>query len=76
MDDILNILKSIRPEEDFRNADDFIEGGLLDSFDVVSLVDALDSHYGISIEGVEIVPENFQNLASIRALLEKHGVTF
>ena len=76
MDRILAILKELRPEEDFAASNNFIEDGLLDSFDVVSLVDGLDRAFSIAIEGVEILPENFSSLAAIQALLEKHGVTF
>jgi acyl carrier protein len=47
---------------------------MLDSFDMVTLVAALDKTYGISISGVEIVPENFKNLKAIETLLGKYGV--
>lgn len=76
MNEILEILKEIRPESDFAGSRDFLEDGLLDSFDVVSLVAALDSKYNISIEGTEIIPENFSNVEQISALLIKHGVKF
>ena len=46
---------------------------MLDSFDVVTLVSALDKNFGISIEGTDIVPENFKNLQTIEALLRKSG---
>jgi len=68
------ILKEIRPEFDFTASQDFIADGMLDSFDVVTLVAALDKTYGISILGTDIVPENFQNLQTIEALLRKNGV--
>lgn len=76
MNEILEIIKEIRPESDFAKSRDFLEDGLLDSFDVVSLVAALDSKYNISIEGTEIIPENFSNVEQISALLIKHGVKF
>ena len=76
MNEILEILKEIRPESDFAGSRDFLEDGLLNSFDVVSLVAALDSKYNISIEGTEIIPENFSNVEQISALLIKHGVKF
>jgi acyl carrier protein len=69
-----DILKKIRPEFDFTTSKDFIADGMLDSFDMVTLVAALDKAYGISIRGTEIVPENFQNLDTIAALLDGHGV--
>jgi acyl carrier protein len=74
MKSVLEILKEIRPEFDFSASNDFMADGMLDSFDMVTLVAALDKNYGISIPGTEIVPENFQNVASIEALLRKSGV--
>ena len=71
---IEEILKGIRPEFDFGTSQDFIGDGMLDSFDMVTLVSALDKTHGISIDGAEIVPENFMNLQTIQALLRKYGV--
>jgi len=74
MNELMEVLKAIRPEGDFANSKDFITDGLLDSFDVVTLVSALDKKYGISIQGEDILPENFQNVEAIDALLQKSGV--
>ena len=73
MPTIAEILKEIRPEFDFAASQDFIGDGMLDSFDIVTLVSDLDKAYGISISGLDIVPENFQNIASIQKLLQKYG---
>ncbi|HXT39199.1 MAG TPA: acyl carrier protein [Candidatus Angelobacter sp.] len=74
MKSIAEILSEVRPESDFSSSSDFIADGLLDSFDVVTLVAALDKAHGISIGGVDIVPENFVNLNAIEVLLAKYGV--
>jgi acyl carrier protein len=71
---IIAILTELRPEFDFSQNIDFIEEGMLDSFDVVSLVTTLDEKYGISIDGVDILPENFSSVESIEKLLNKNGV--
>jgi acyl carrier protein len=65
------ILKEIRPEFDFMASSNFISDGMLDSFDMITLVATLDKTYGISIPGVDIVPENFANLDTIETLLCK-----
>ena len=75
MSKVLPILTQIRPEFDFSQSDDFFEDGLLDSFDLVTLVSELDKAYGISIDGMDIVPQNFSNVAAIEALLTRNGVT-
>jgi acyl carrier protein len=71
---IIDILQEIRPEFDFNQNFNFIEEGMLDSFDIVTLVTALDEKYAISIDGMDIVPENFATIDSIENLLIKNGV--
>jgi len=71
---VTSILQEIRPEFDFTQELNFIEGGMLDSFDIVSLVTVLDEHFGISIDGMDILPENFVSVDSIVKLLLKNGV--
>lgn len=68
---ILSILSDLRPEYDFSESADFIEDGMLDSFDVVSLVTELEENFGISIDGENIVPENFSSIEAIESLIEK-----
>ena len=71
---IVEILAEIRPEFDFSENVNFIEDGMLDSFDIVSLVSSLDSEFNIHIDGMDIVPENFMNVDTIINLLKKNGV--
>jgi len=72
--DIINVLSELRPEFDFQEDIDFIEAGILDSLDIVNLITALDEKYNISIDGVDIIPENFSSLTKIEDLLKKNGV--
>ncbi len=70
-DKIMEFLSGLRPECDFANSDNFIEDGMLDSLDVVSLVDSVEEEYGIVIPGSEISMKNFVNIDSIIELIEK-----
>ncbi len=71
---IIKILTELRPEFDFtQEGVNFIEAGMLDSFDMVNLVNDLDSTFGISIDGVDILPENFGTVEAIEQLLKKNG---
>ena len=71
---IIEILTDLRPEFDFTEDVDFIEEGMLDSFDVVSLVDELEEQFGIKIDGVDVISSNFSSLNNIISLLKKNGV--
>lgn len=74
MNFLFDLLHEIRPESDFKTSLDFLSDGLLDSFDMVALVVGLDKAFGISIDGLDIVPENFKNLQTIEMLLTKYKV--
>ena len=71
---INEILKEIRPEFDFKNCSNFFQNGLLDSLDLITLVSSLEEEYHISIEGTDILPENFESISSIEKLLKKYKV--
>lgn len=73
MEKIYNILESIRPESDFKTSENFIVDGLLDSFDIVSLVNELEETYDILVDALDILPENFSSLEAIKALIAKSG---
>jgi D-alanine--poly(phosphoribitol) ligase subunit 2 len=70
---IVEILTDLRPEFDFNEDVNFIEEGMLDSFDVVSLVDELESQFNIKISGTDVIAENFSSLDKIEALVKKSG---
>ena len=69
---IIKILKELRPEDDFTESVNFIKEGMLDSFEIVSLVSALDEEFNVSIDGIDILPENFSTIARIEALIIKN----
>ena len=72
---VINILNEIRPEFDFSEPiKNFIEAGMLDSFDIVNLITSLDEEFEISIDGVEILPENFSSVSKIMLLLSKYNI--
>lgn len=71
---IIAILNDLRPEFSFTENVDFIEEGMLDSFDIVSLVDELEEGFGIKIQGIDVIPSNFSTVDNIIALLKKSGV--
>lgn len=73
MDKIYEILANIRPEFDFKVSENYIEDGLLDSFDMVTLVSDLEAEFDVIIDGLDIIPENFVSVVTILDMVKKNG---
>ncbi len=69
MEQLLNILEEIKPGFDFTGRTDLVDSGDLDSFDVISLVSELNEAFDIDIPVEEIVPENFNSVEAMMALI-------
>ena len=71
MDKLLNLLQSIRSDIDFKNEKKLMDDGLLDSFDIVSIISEINEAFDVDITVDDISPENFNSLSSIYALIER-----
>jgi acyl carrier protein len=50
-----------------------IEDGVLDSFQIMNLIVALEKEFGVKIPGVKVSAETFGNMESIARLLQELG---
>lgn len=71
MEQLLKILKGIRPDVDFENETALIDDGILDSFDVVSIISELDDVFDVQIRINELDPENFNSAEAIWKLVQE-----
>lgn len=71
MEKLMQILQDIRPDVDFENETALIDDGILDSFDVVSIISELDDAFGVQIRITELDPENFNSAESIWNLVQE-----
>jgi len=71
MEALLNILSELHPEVDFETENALIDGKILDSFDIVTLVAEIVGEFDVQIPAEELLPENFNSAKAIFALIEK-----
>lgn len=71
MDELLSILKGICPKVDFVNEKKLIDDGILDSFDIISIVNELNEHYDIEIDVDDLEPDNFNTVEAMLELIER-----
>lgn len=70
-DELLQLLSTENPEIDFTASDELVDDGVLDSLTIVSLIGTLSMEYGIDIPYEEIVPENFNSIDAMAAMVER-----
>lgn len=71
MDELKQILEEIRPDIDFEKETCLIDDGVLDSFDIISIVGELNMTYDIEINVEDLLPENFNSMEAIYELVCK-----
>ncbi len=71
MEELLRILKELRPDIDFNEKKALIDDGVLDSFDIVALVGEIGETFDVQIGVEDLVPENFNTLQAILALINR-----
>lgn len=70
-DTIIDILSEIVEDVDFDTCTTLIDDGLLSSLDVIQLIGALNDEFDISIPATEIIPDNFNSVDAICAMVKR-----
>ncbi|MCI6808725.1 MAG: acyl carrier protein [Spirochaetia bacterium] len=71
MEAVLNILKGLKPDVDFETETGLIDNAILDSFDIVQLIQELKDEFDIEISPAEIIPENFNSAEALWEMVQK-----
>jgi len=70
---LVEIIQSIRPEIQFDTDQDTDLFGLLDSLDIILLVEEIEKQIGVCIDADQIVPENFASLLTLEAFVSSQS---
>ena len=71
MDQLMEILTEVNADVDFETCDTLIDDGILDSFDIVSIVGELNDTFDIDITPAHIVPENFNSAEAMWDMIQR-----
>jgi acyl carrier protein len=71
MEELLKILKEIHSDVDYEACTTLIDDGILDSFDIISIITEVSSEFDVQIPANEIVPENFNSAEALWKLIER-----
>ena len=70
---VVEILSDIRPDVDFETETQLITNGVLESFDILSIVAELSDEFDVTIRPKDLVPENFKSVDAMVEMLKGLG---
>ncbi len=71
MERLIEILEDIHPDVDYAACTNLIDGHILDSLSIISLVAELEDEFDITIPAVDIVAENFNSADAMWKMIER-----
>ena len=71
LDDIIEILKDVEEDVDYENETALVDNRILDSFDILSIISALNDEFDVSIPAKDVIPESFNSAAAMRDLIQR-----
>ena len=69
MNELLAIMKEVRPDIDFENETALIDNNLLDSFDIITIVSEVNEQFDVEINVDDLLPENFNSAEALYKLI-------
>lgn len=69
MERVYEILSTIIPGQDYKNANNLIDGKILTSLNIARLVAMLNDEFDIEITPIHLIPDNFNSAKSIYDLV-------
>ena len=70
MKEIKQFFEKIGRSDIDETMDNLVEDGIIDSMEIMSLMQEIETHYGVFIDFDYITPENLRNFQSISAMIE------
>ncbi len=70
MDELLELLNDINPDVDYETEDQLIDGKVLDSFSIITLISNISDTFDIELGPQYLVPENFNSAKAMWAMIQ------
>lgn len=70
MEELMDILRELRPDVDFERETALIDDGILGSFDITALVNEIADVFNVELSMAELEPENFNSAKAMWNLIQ------
>lgn len=69
LDAVIAMLEEINDDVDFETEDKLVDNRVFDSFDILSVISAIDDEFDVSVPAKDIIPENFNSAQAIYEMI-------
>lgn len=71
MEELLALLKGVKEDVDFMRCETLIDDGLLDSFDIITIVHEVNDTFDVNVTAEDIDPDNFNSAKQLWAMIQR-----
>lgn len=71
MEKLIEILEDIQPDVDYKTTENLIDGHILSSLSIISLVAEIEDEFDITVPAVDIIPANFNSAKAMMKMIER-----
>lgn len=71
MERMIELLQEIKEDIDYENETSLIDDELLDSFDILQIISAIDDEFDVAIPASMIIPENFNSAEALWNMVQE-----
>lgn len=71
MERLIELLLEIKEDIDYENETGLIDDELLDSFDILQIISAIDDEFEVSIPAAKVIPENFNSAEALWNMIQE-----
>ena len=71
MERLIELLQEIKEDIDYETETALIDDELLDSFDILQIISAIDEEFDVAIPAAMIVPQNFNSVEALWNMIQE-----
>lgn len=71
MERLIELLEEIKEDIDYKNETALIDDELLDSFDILQIISAVDDEFDVAIPASMIIPQNFNSAEALWNMIQE-----
>lgn len=71
LEDMIDLLKGVKDSVDYETCTTLVDDRVLDSFDILSIISAINDEFDVSVPARDILPENFNSAQAMVEMVKR-----